>query len=213
MKTIRGWDVTEWDLTFRLRGRLEDLNPLYGFSKLSISDDETSIAAVAMSRRGRYPDLLVHLRLPDLEEKARCEGDEDISCLAWSPAGDLLAVAQNNGAIVVRDQALQPLAELRAKGGDGVLLAWSGDGGEVAAASGRSAHLAARGDDLANSRVTGISIFSWPAGTLLGWYPTDGEGVIALGWGDSEGRFVAVTAGGRVIESPPTSPTPEHRRA
>ena len=201
-KSIRGWEEP-YDF--------EDLNQLYGFSHLSMSDDETSIAAVAKSRRGRYPPVLVHLRLLDFGEQARCEATEKISSLAWSPAGDLLAVAHHNGSIVVRDQALERRGELRAKGGDGVLVAWSGDGGQIAAASGRWAHLAAQSDETGDAPVTGITTFSWPAGKELGWYPTDGEGVCALGWGRSEGRFVAVTAGGRVIESPPTNPIPEHR--
>jgi len=203
-KTIRGWEEP-YDF--------DDYNQLYGFSNLSISDDEASIAAVASSRRGRYPPVLVHLRLPDLGEQARCEMAEDISSLAWSPAGDLLAVAHRNGLVVVCDQALERRAELRAKGGDGVLVAWSGDGGQIAAASGRWAHLAARRDEEEIGCVSGITIFSWPRGTELGWYPTDGEAVFALGWGESEGRFIAVTEGGRVIESPPTTPTPQHRES
>jgi len=188
VSVVRGWEEP-------LNGRPK-YNNLLRFGSLAISHDDARVAVYASSREWALPLLLV-LRLPELQEESRLKQLRTAGSLAWSRSGEYLAVGCRASALVL-DQRLRRVASLPAHNTGDSIVAWSSDDCYLA--------LGGAGTDAPLSEEkrgrTGIRIFSWPKCRMVTEFDTGGDDVTGVEWGESVGRFVALTRNGVVLESP-----------
>ncbi len=187
-RTVSGWDDPH--------PHIERLTSTYGFHSQAISPDD-GLLAVGVSKRGDgASQMLVLLRMPELEEAFRREDGSGGGSITWSPDGSVLCVPSSSETRFF-DRNLRQIGAVPGPPGNPIRAAWSSDGRALALGGDPESPLRRPEDPIESGPF--LRVVSWPDQRTIaeGWVE---GGIIALTWGSAHHRFVALTRTGRVIE-------------
>jgi WD40 repeat protein len=189
-QTVSGWDDPH--------PHIERLTSTYGFHYQAISPDDGLLAVVASKRGDGESQLLILLRMPELEEAFRREVQGCQGSIKWSPDGGVLCVPSSSETRFF-DRSLRPIGAVAGPPGNPVRAAWSSDGRSLALGGDPESSHRRREDSIQSGPF--LRLVSWPDQRTIaeGWVE---GGIIALTWGSAHHRFIALTSKRHVIEFP-----------